>query len=95
MGLERSNFYVEPDLLENLMQIRSDFSQSVVVRPGDIAWSPSLMAGVARQMLDRIGDEVARATAIVRYAENSHFDAHEHRGGEEFLVPLREIKKTA
>ena len=86
MGLERSNFYVEPDLLENLMQIRSDFSQSVVVRPGDIAWSPSLMAGVERQMLDRIGDEVARATSIVRYAENSHFDAHEHRGGEEFLV---------
>jgi hypothetical protein len=37
-------------------------------------------------MLDRIGDEVARATSIVRYASNSHFSAHTHGGGEEFLV---------
>ena len=37
-------------------------------------------------MLDRIGDEVARATSIVRYAPNSRFSAHTHDGGEEFLV---------
>ena len=37
-------------------------------------------------MLDRIGDEVARATSIVRYAPNSTFSAHVHTGGEEFLV---------
>ena len=37
-------------------------------------------------MLDRIGDEVARATSIVRYAPHSHFSAHAHGGGEEFLV---------
>jgi anti-sigma factor ChrR (cupin superfamily) len=37
-------------------------------------------------MLDRIGDEVARATSIVRYAPDSHFSAHTHGGGEEFLV---------
>jgi hypothetical protein len=37
-------------------------------------------------MLDRIGDEVARATSIVRYAPGSHFSAHTHGGGEEFLV---------
>jgi anti-sigma factor ChrR (cupin superfamily) len=37
-------------------------------------------------MLDRIGDEVARATSIVRYAPHSHFSAHTHGGGEEFLV---------
>ena len=37
-------------------------------------------------MLDRIGDEVARATSIVRYAPNSHFSPHTHGGGEEFLV---------
>lgn len=37
-------------------------------------------------MLDRIGDEVARATTIVRFAPNSRFDAHAHGGGEEFLV---------
>ena len=37
-------------------------------------------------MLDRIGDEVARATSIVRYAPASRFSAHTHGGGEEFLV---------
>lgn len=37
-------------------------------------------------MLDRIGDEVARATSFVRYAPHSHFAPHVHGGGEEFLV---------
>ena len=37
-------------------------------------------------MLERIGDEVARATSIVRYAANSRFLASTHGGGEEFLV---------
>ena len=37
-------------------------------------------------MLDRIGDEVARATSIVRNAPESRFSAHVHGGGEEFLV---------
>jgi anti-sigma factor ChrR (cupin superfamily) len=37
-------------------------------------------------MLDRIGDEVARATSIVRYAAGSRFDRHVHDGGEEILV---------
>jgi anti-sigma factor ChrR (cupin superfamily) len=33
-----------------------------------------------------VGDEVARATSIVRYAPASHFSPHVHDGGEEFLV---------
>ena len=37
-------------------------------------------------MLDRIGEEVARATTIVRYAAASYFDPHTHGGGEEFFV---------
>lgn len=37
-------------------------------------------------MLDRIGDEVARATSIVRYAPNARFSEHTHGGGEEFVV---------
>lgn len=44
------------------------------------------MAGVDRRMLDRIGDEVARATSIVRYAKGSAFPEHTHSGGEEFIV---------
>lgn len=68
------------------MHIRSDFSQRAVVRPGDADWVASPMAGVDRQMLDRIGDEVARATSIVRYAPDSFFSEHEHGGGEEIIV---------
>lgn len=37
-------------------------------------------------MLDRIGEEVARATSLVRYAPNSTFSEHTHGGGEEFFV---------
>jgi anti-sigma factor ChrR (cupin superfamily) len=44
------------------------------------------MPGVERMMLDRIGDEVARATSLVRYAPNSTFSPHVHDGGEEFFV---------
>ena len=68
------------------MKLRSDFSKRVVVRPEDYDWVASPANGVDRMMLDRIGDEVARATTIVRFAPNSYFDAHIHDGGEEFLV---------
>ncbi len=44
------------------------------------------MPGVERMMLDRVGDEVARATSLVRYAPNSTFSPHVHGGGEEFFV---------
>jgi anti-sigma factor ChrR (cupin superfamily) len=44
------------------------------------------MAGVARRPLDRVGEEVARATTVVRYAPGSHFSRHIHAGGEEFVV---------
>ena len=37
-------------------------------------------------MLDRVGDEDARATSIVRYAPQSFFPRHEHPDGEEILV---------
>jgi len=68
------------------MRINADFSQPVVVRPGDVPWVASPAAGVERRMLDRIGDEVARATSFVRYAPRSSFAPHVHGGGEEFLV---------
>jgi len=68
------------------MKLNADFSQRVVVRPEDYDWVASPASGVERMMLDRIGDEVARATTIVRFAPNSQFDAHSHGGGEEFLV---------
>ena len=44
------------------------------------------MAGVQRRKLDRIGDEVARATSLVKYAPQSYFSPHTHGGGEEIFV---------
>lgn len=68
------------------MELRADFGRREVVLPGDEAWRPSPMPGVERRMLDRIGEEVARATSIVRYAPDARFSPHSHGGGEEFLV---------
>ncbi|MCH7820862.1 MAG: cupin domain-containing protein [Proteobacteria bacterium] len=68
------------------MHLNSDFSQRVVIHPEDYRWVDSPMPGVERMMLDRIGDELARATSLVRYAPNSTFPAHVHGGGEEFFV---------
>ena len=68
------------------MQLNADFTRRAVVHAARLAWVRSPIAGVDRRMLDRIGDEVARATSIVRYAPGSHFSAHTHGGGEEFIV---------
>ena len=68
------------------MRINADFAERVVVRPDDYVWTESPMPGVERMMLDRVGDEVARATSLVRYAPNSRFSKHVHSGGEEFFV---------
>ena len=68
------------------MRINADFSQRAVVTPADWQWVRSPESGVDRVMLDRIGDEVARATSIVAYAAGSRFPRHEHAKGEEFLV---------
>ncbi|AFY73423.1 anti-sigma factor [Synechococcus sp. PCC 7502] len=68
------------------MKLHADFSQRVVVDSEALNWVDSPMIGVQRRMLERDGEEVARATSIVRYAPNSHFSAHTHGGGEEFFV---------
>ncbi|MBL4614372.1 MAG: cupin domain-containing protein [Magnetovibrio sp.] len=68
------------------MQIHADFNVRAVVRPGDVEWVPSPESGVDRLMLDRLGDEVARATTLVRFAPDSFFPEHLHTGGEEYLV---------
>ncbi|MDF1644514.1 MAG: cupin domain-containing protein [Pseudomonadales bacterium] len=67
-------------------QINTDFSQRIVIRPDDYRWVDSPMPGVERMMLDRMGDEIARATSIVRYEPFSEFSSHTHTGGEEFFV---------
>lgn len=68
------------------MQIHADFSARVVLLPGQQQFVPSPLPGVSRVMLDRAGEEVARATSLVRYEPGSGFSAHRHDGGEEILV---------
>ena len=68
------------------MRLNADFSKRAVILPADYQWVASPMPGVERMMLDRVGDEIARATSVVRYAPDSAFSRHVHGGGEEFLV---------
>ena len=66
--------------------LNSDFDKRIVIRPEDYQWVDSPMPNVTRMMLDRIGEESARATTIVKFAPNSEFSMHTHIGGEEFYV---------
>lgn len=68
------------------MKLNADFSARVVLHTPDMNWVASPMPGVERKMLDRLGEEVARATSVVRYAPGSRFSEHTHGGGEEIFV---------
>lgn len=68
------------------MRVNANFDERTIVRFEENDWVASPMPGVERKMLDRIGEEVARATTIVRFAPGSAFSAHTHDGGEEYLV---------
>ena len=68
------------------MQIHSDFDLRVVEHDDGRGWVPSPLPGVERRMLDRIGEEVARATSLVRYAPGAGYEGHSHSAGEEILV---------
>ncbi|KIC17621.1 cupin domain-containing protein [Leisingera sp. ANG-Vp] len=68
------------------MRINADFTKRAAVHFDETPWVASPAPGVERKMLDRIGEEVARATTIVRFAPGSAFAPHVHDGGEEFLV---------
>lgn len=68
------------------MRLNADFSQRASLAPHQHRWVPSPQPGVERVMLDRVGEEKARATSLVRYAPDSTFPPHSHPGGEEILV---------
>ena len=68
------------------MRINADYAQRAASHGDRATWTTSPSAGVERRMLDRIGDEVARATTIVRFAPGSAFPEHVHGGGEEYFV---------
>ena len=73
-------------MIDTSIELNADFTQRVVVKPTEYVWESSPMPGVERMKLDRIGDEIARATSLVRYAPNSSFSPHEQAGGEEIFV---------
>lgn len=68
------------------MRINADFSKKIAIDTNTLPWEASPMQGVYRRKLDRIGDEVARATTLVKYDPDSYFSSHTHNGGEEFFV---------
>lgn len=68
------------------MKLHADLTQRAFVDSNNLEWIASPSGGVERRMLERDGDEVARATTIVRFAPGSSFPAHTHELGEEFLV---------
>ena len=68
------------------MKINADYSQRIVINHHDLPWTASPESGVERRMLERQGDEVAKATSIVRYQPRSKFPVHSHEWGEEILV---------
>ncbi len=68
------------------MMINADFALKAVMNTQDMNWEPSPVPGVERKYLDRVGEEVAIASTVVKYAANSSFTRHTHGGGEEILV---------
>lgn len=68
------------------LQIHADLSARVAVDTTALPWVAAPSAGVHRRMVERDGDEVARATSIVRYDPGSTFPTHTHTLGEELLV---------
>ena len=68
------------------MDIHSDYSKRVVLNHHELPWILSPSLGVERRMLDRKGDELAKATSIVRYQAGARFPSHVHEFGEEILV---------
>lgn len=68
------------------MHLHSDFTRRVVVDTTMLPWIDSPITGIQRRLIERKGEEVARATSIVRYAPGSSFPVHTHEAGEEIFV---------
>jgi hypothetical protein len=67
--------------------LNADLAQPAIINTEKAQWVPSPAPGVQRILLERNGGEkTTRATSLVAYEPDSHFDAHDHPLGEEFLV---------
>ncbi len=68
------------------MRLHADLAERAVSFADEAEWTASPISGVELRMLERDGDEAARATSIVRYRPNTRLRSHEHAPGEEILV---------
>ena len=68
------------------MELNAKFNERVVIDTRNSPWVSSPVQGIDRNMLDRVGEEDARATSIVRYAPGTSYTPHQHPLGEEILV---------
>ncbi|MGA1695205.1 MAG: cupin domain-containing protein [Burkholderiaceae bacterium] len=68
------------------MKLNADYRQRLVLNHHGLPWAESPEPGVMRRMLERDGDEVARATSVVQYAPGAKFASHSHDLGEEIFV---------
>lgn len=66
--------------------LHADLAQRLVIDPAGLPWVDSPVQGICRRVLERVGEEVARATSIVTYAPGSAFHRHTHGLGEEIVV---------
>ena len=73
------------------MELNVDFSIPARQDLATMPWQDSPQPGVSRRMLDRVGDEVARATTVVRFEPGASFPHHVHDLGEEFLIGGEEM----
>ncbi|WP_448213765.1 cupin domain-containing protein [Colwellia sp. MEBiC06753] len=62
------------------------FEQKLAIDTEQMPWESSPAQGVWRKKLEREAAESGHVTSIVKYAANSHFNAHTHPNGEEILV---------
>ena len=77
------------------MKINANLNERAVVDSNILPWVASPIVGISRQMIERDGAEVARATSIVRYAAGARFASHTHELGEEIFVLEGEFSDQA
>jgi hypothetical protein len=51
------------------MQIHTDLNLRVIANTTDMPWASSPVNGIDRKTLERVGEEIARATSLVRFLD--------------------------
>ncbi len=69
-----------------MTELHADLEKPAFVDGATLPWDRSPSAGVWRRRIERVGDEVARVTSVVRYDAGTGFPSHVHGGGEELFV---------